>query len=155
MKIVMRPVILVAGLAALPLVLLDHFKLLEPAEWVKTNELGDPQKMGPCGGDPRGNGSLLINASTKISGGSKLYLKIQETVFHSGHYRVALAVNSRTDLPPDPVVTERWTEVGPFSTWAQVQSPPQIQYSLTACFRTTPNRASRRRNGSIRTQCCR
>ena len=134
MKSVTRPVILIAGLAALPFVLLAHFKLLEPAEWVKTNELGDPQKMGPCGGDPRGNESLLTNASTKITGGSKLHLKIQETVFHSGHYRVALAINSRTDLPPDPVVAERWTDVGPFSTWAQVQSPPQIPVLVDGLF---------------------
>src|ERR1700752_3175774 len=31
-----------------------HFKLLVPTPWVNTNELGDPQKVGPCGGDPKG-----------------------------------------------------------------------------------------------------
>ena len=27
-----------------------HFKLLEPASWLIENDLGDPQKAGPCGG---------------------------------------------------------------------------------------------------------
>ena len=135
MKHSMRPVVMVAALAVLPFALLAHFKLLEPAEWVKTSELGDPQKVGPCGGDPRGNNeSLLSNASTKVTGGSKLHLKIQETIYHSGHYRVALAVNSRTELPPDPVVAERWTDAGLLSNWAQVQSPPQIPVLLDGLF---------------------
>src|SRR5687767_15726789 len=80
-----------------------HFKMLAPAPWVVTNDLGDPQKVGPCGGDPKvQNDAILSKAVTKVVGGSKLQLKIQETIFHSGHYRVALAVNSRTALPPDP-----------------------------------------------------
>ena len=55
-------------------------------------------------------------------------------MFHSGHYRVALAVNSRNDLPPDPVVAERWTEKGPYSTWAQIQSPPQLPVLVDGLF---------------------
>jgi hypothetical protein len=27
-----------------------HFVLLEPASWLVENKLGDPQKLGPCGG---------------------------------------------------------------------------------------------------------
>ena len=101
MNIMLRPIALVVGLTALPLAVFAHFKLLEPAEWVKTNDLGDPQKPGPCGlpntdGD---NAKLLTNASTKVTGGSKFHLKIQEAVYHSGHYRVALAVNSRHRSP--------------------------------------------------------
>ena len=91
------------GLIALPAGTAAHFRLLEPQSWLEMNNLGDPQKVGPCGGDPKGeNQKLLTNAVTKVAGGSKLHLKIQETIFHSGHYRVALAVNSRTELPPDP-----------------------------------------------------
>jgi hypothetical protein len=75
-----------------------HFKLLQPTSWINSDDLGDPQKVGPCGGDPKGqNEKLLTNAITKVNGGSNLHLKIQETIFHSGHYRVALAVNSRND----------------------------------------------------------
>src|ERR1700720_86725 len=115
MNIALRPIALVVGLAALPLAVFAHFKLLEPAEWVKTSDLGDPQKAGPCGLQDTSEESakLLTNASTKMTGGSKFHLKIQKSIYHSGHYRAALAVNSRTDLPPDPVVAERWTERGP------------------------------------------
>ncbi len=28
-----------------------------------------------------------------------LHVKVQETVYHPGHYRIALAVNSPTELP--------------------------------------------------------
>ena len=31
-----------------------------------------------------------------------LHVKVQETVYHPGHYRIALAVNSPTELPVDP-----------------------------------------------------
>ena len=136
MNIALRSIALVAGLTALPLAVVAHFKLLEPVEWVKTSDLGDPQKAGPCGlPDTNGdNAKFLTGASTKVTGGSKLHLKIQETVFHSGHYRVALAVNSRNDLPPDPIVAERWTEKGPYSTWAQIQSPPQIPVLVDGLF---------------------
>jgi hypothetical protein len=27
-----------------------HFTLMEPASWLVENRLGDPQKLGPCGG---------------------------------------------------------------------------------------------------------
>ena len=37
-------------------------------------------------------------------GGQKLHIKVQETVYHPGHYRIALAVNSPTELPQDPQV---------------------------------------------------
>ena len=30
--------------------LVAHFRLLEPASWIQENQLGDPQKLGPCGG---------------------------------------------------------------------------------------------------------
>jgi hypothetical protein len=114
-----------------------HFKMLSPTPWVNTNELGDPQKVGPCGGDPKGaaaNEPILSKAVTKVTGGSMLPIKIQETIFHSGHYRVALAVNSRTELPPDPYAAEKWTERGLYSVWGQIQSPPQIPVLADGLF---------------------
>lgn len=112
-----------------------HFRLLSPASWINANDLGDPQKVGPCGGDPKGdNEKLLSHAVTKVTGGTLLHLKIQETIFHSGHYRVALAVNSRTELPPDPYTVERWTENGLYSVWGQIQSPPQIPVLADGLF---------------------
>lgn len=113
-----------------------HFKMLSPAPWLNTNDRGDPQKAGPCGGDPKpgGNDAILSKAVTKVVGGSMLPIKIQETIFHSGHYRVALAVNSRTELPPDPYAQEKWTERGLYSVWGQIQSPPQIPVLADGLF---------------------
>ena len=116
-----------------------HFKLLEPASWVEENQLGDPQKLGPCGGDPSGeNEQLLTGAVTEITGGSELHLKIQETIFHSGHYRVALSVNSRNELPPDPITFEKYTDRGVYSVWGAIQSPPQIPVIADGLFRHYP-----------------
>ena len=89
------------ALTALPAGMYAHFQLLQPTSWVTEDQRGDPQKLGPCGGDPKGqNDPLLTGVVSKVTGGSRLHIKIQETIYHSGHYRVALAVNSRTELPP-------------------------------------------------------
>jgi hypothetical protein len=116
-----------------------HFQLLQPASWITEDQRGDPQKFGPCGGDPKGqNEKLVTGAVTKVTGGSKLHLKIQETIFHSGHYRVALAVNSRNELPPDPITFEKYTDRGVYSVWAAIQSPPQIPVIADGLFQHYP-----------------
>lgn len=122
-----------AALLAVPAVGLAHFKLLEPASAIVESERGDPQKAEPCGVDAKTPGmpSGVIN---KALGGSKIHLKVQETIYHSGHYRVALAVNSRTELPPDPETAARYTEKGLYSTWAVIQSPPQIPVLADGLF---------------------
>ena len=78
-----------------------HFKLLAPAGWVEENQLGDPQKTAPCGGTNADFGKPTY-AVTDVKGGSLLHVKVQETVYHPGHYRIALAVNSPNELPIDP-----------------------------------------------------
>jgi len=78
-----------------------HFRLLEPASWLQESDLGDPQWSAPCGGTLTDPGKPT-GAITKIQGGDKLHIRIREMAFHPGFYRVALAVNSRSELPPDP-----------------------------------------------------
>ena len=78
-----------------------HFVLETPAASLAQNTIGDPQKLGPCGGTSQDAGTAT-GAVTELAGGSTLHLKLREAVFHPGHYRVALAVNSRAELPPDP-----------------------------------------------------
>src|SRR4030095_16463668 len=95
------------------------------------NERGDPQKAAPCG---MAQDAKMSSEIGKVVGGSKLHLKVQETIFHPGHYRVALAVNSRDELPPDPMTFERTTERGPYSVWAAIQSPPQIPVIADGLF---------------------
>jgi hypothetical protein len=53
-----------------------HFRLLEPASWIEENNLGDPQKLGPCGGTSANqakgkaaNPGTPTNMVTKVQGG--------------------------------------------------------------------------------------
>jgi hypothetical protein len=122
----------IAG-AVVPATIQAHFKLLEPASAIVENERGDPQKAAPCGGDLKGPGTPSSSVG-KAAGGSLLRIKVLETIYHPGHYRVALAVNSRLELPPDPVTYERTTEKGAYSVWAVIQSPPQIPVLADGLF---------------------
>src|SRR5262245_42583950 len=110
-----------------------HFKLVEPASWLVENDRGDPQKSGPCGGSNTdwGKPSYVV---TKATGGQKLHIKVQETVYHPGHYRVALAVNSPNELPPDPQVTTKEGERGPMSVSATIMDPVQIPVLADGLF---------------------
>jgi len=109
-----------------------HFRLLEPASWIEENNLGDPQKLGPCGGvsanpakGKAANPGTPTNMITQAKGGQKLHIKLQETVYHPGHYRIALAVNSRAELPADPEVVTRDSDKGPWSVSARIDSAPK------------------------------
>src|SRR5271167_911392 len=112
-------------MVVLPAAVHGHFRLLEPASWLVESERGDPQKAGPCGGTNADWGKPS-NILGKAVGGQKLHIKVQETIYHPGHYRVALAVSSPTELPLDPQATTRDTEKGPISVSAVIQNPPQI-----------------------------
>jgi hypothetical protein len=106
-----------------------HFVLVSPPPSIVQNRLGDPQKIAPCGGvsaNPgRGtpaNPGVPSGAVTDMKGGSSFHLLLSETVFHPGHYRVALA-KTPASLPADPKVTTRDSERGPWSVSAEIQSP--------------------------------
>jgi hypothetical protein len=109
-------------LAALPTAASAHFKLLEPASWIVEDERGDPQKAGPCGGTNTNYGKPTY-AVTKVTGGQTLHVKVLETIYHPGHYRIALAVNSPLDLPVDPDAVTSQTERGPRSVSAKIMDP--------------------------------
>jgi hypothetical protein len=97
-----------------------HFQMLSPAGWlVEENALGDPQKLAPCGGTSADEGTPS-NMVTRIRGGDSIHLKLHEAIFHPGHYRVALAVQSRAELPSDPEVVTRDTPMGPMSVSAKI-----------------------------------
>lgn len=126
MKIYIRlSLALIAVVGVLPVVADAHFKLVAPASWILENDRGDPQKAGPCGGTNTDWGKPS-NIVGKAVGGTMLHIKVQETIYHPGHYRIALAVNSPTELPLDPVATTRDTEKGPYSVSAVIQDPPPI-----------------------------
>lgn len=102
---------------------LAHFRLIEPASWLQESQLGDPQKSAPCGGTSADPGKPTDKITT-VMGGEKLHLKLQETIYHPGFYRVALAVNSRDELPKDPEPRTEPGPNGPKSVSGAIQYPP-------------------------------
>ena len=125
-----KALLVAAAVACLSGVVDAHFALISPAASMVQNRLGDPQKIGPCGGvsaNPgRGtpaNPGVPSGAVTNVKGGTSLHLLVNETIFHPGHYRVALA-RTAADLPKDPVVTTKQTEQGVRSEAAEIQNPP-------------------------------
>jgi hypothetical protein len=120
-----------------------HFVLISPAASTVQNRLGDPQKIAPCGGvsanPARGtaaNPGVPSGAVTNVKGGTDLPLLVHESIFHPGHYRVALA-RSQSQLPPDPVVSTVQTEKGTRSQSAIIQSPPVAPVLLDGIFAHT------------------
>ncbi|MEO8049425.1 MAG: SCE4755 family polysaccharide monooxygenase-like protein [Acidobacteriota bacterium] len=113
-----------------------HFKLLEPAGWLQEDAKGDPQKMAPCGGTSA-NAGTPSGAVNSVQGGEKLHLKLQETVYHPGFYRVALAVNSRDELPRDPEAKTEPSANGPRSVSGAVQYPPTAPVLADGLFMHT------------------
>jgi len=97
----MRSSVLVVcvSLLALPRAADAHFTILAPppASNSTNGGKGDP----PCGPT-----DMPSNVVTPVMGGSKLMLKVNETVSHPGFYRVALSIKSRTELPADNVVKD-------------------------------------------------
>lgn len=118
---------LLAGLGAVVLLApagaSAHFILDAPAASLVQDQRGDPQKLGPCGGTTANPGTPS-NAVTEVQGGSMLRVKVRETIYHPGHYRVALAVGSLDELPPDPETTVRNGPRGPISVSAKIVAKP-------------------------------
>ncbi len=120
-----------------------HFVLVQPAASMVQNRLGDPQKIGPCGGvsaNPgRGtpaNPGVPSGAITNVKGGTDLPLLVHESIYHPGHYRVALA-RTAAQLPKDPEVTVVQTERGARSQAAAIQNPPLPPVLLDGIFAHT------------------
>lgn len=86
-----------------------HFVLRSPASWRVQDVLGDPQKLGPCGDE---GAAAATGAVTAFSPGETITITLDETIFHPGHYRVALAVGDRAELPAEPTVTAGATACG-------------------------------------------
>jgi MYXO-CTERM domain-containing protein len=80
-----------------------HFVLTSPPSSTEQNALGDPQKAPPCGDDGTATATGMVTA---YQSGQTITITIDETIYHPGHYRIALAVNDPSELPPEPEVTE-------------------------------------------------
>ncbi len=115
-----RPAVLVFALSAslcTPRVATSHFFLRSPASWRAQDTLGNPQKAGPCGNE---GAATTTGTVTPFSPGETITIALDETVYHPGHYRIALAVNDRSELPAAPAVAPGATACGT----APVMTPP-------------------------------
>jgi hypothetical protein len=99
-----------------------HFRLLEPSSAHKGENGG--KGAPPCGEGP------ASNIITSVTGGKVLKLRLQEFVYHPGHYRIALAVHSLAELPPDPDVAA----ANGRSMSALIQSPATIPVLFDGIF---------------------
>lgn len=138
-----KALLTVVAVAALSAAADAHFVLVSPAASLVQNRQGDPQKIAPCGGvnanparNTPANPGVPSQAVTEIKGGSMFHILVQETVFHPGHYRVALA-RAAAQLPADPVVTTRDSERGPWSVSAAIQNPPVVPVLADGLFAHT------------------
>ena len=107
----------VAGVFA-PALAHAHFILVTPDSWMSQDSLGTPEKLGPCGDE--GGGTPTGNV-TALHPGQTISVTINEVITHPGHYRVALAVNNRSELPAEPKVTPKG---GDPCASAAIQNPP-------------------------------
>ena len=132
MRLTLPVAITIAAVAvAVPVAVSAHFVMVTPNGWLVEDRLGDPQKKGPCGGTSQ-NPGVETNIVNQARGGDMLKLKVLETVYHPGHYRVALAVKDRSELPADPEIMTRDTPRGPYSVSAKIADakPPIIADGL-------------------------
>src|SRR5437867_12206756 len=95
-----------------------HFILVTPDSWMSQDSSGFPEKLGPCGDE--GGGTPTGNV-TAFHPGQTISVTINEVITHPGHYRVALAVDNRSELPPEPMVTPK---AGDPCASAAIQSAP-------------------------------
>jgi len=112
-----------------------HFVLETPAASLEQNAIGDPQKLGPCGGTSQDAGTPT-GAVTELADGSTLHLKLREAVYHPGHYRVALA-RTPDQLPADPETLTQEGPRGPISVSATIAADPAPPVLADGLFQHT------------------
>ena len=86
-----------------------HFILQAPAAEFDQGILGDPQKAPPCGADGT---EVSTGKVPTFEAGQTVTITINETIYHPGHYRVALGLTGPQDLPAEPTVTAAATPCG-------------------------------------------
>jgi hypothetical protein len=123
--------ILAAALVLLPATAHAHFVLEYPEASFEQNILGDPQKDTPCGGE----GGSPTGIVTQLNAGETITLRWRETIYHPGHWRIALSDNTGDFF--DPTISLDGNQV---STGATITDPPVAPIIADNLFpRTAPN----------------
>ena len=94
------------------------------------DSLGSPQKLGPCGNE---SGGTATGTVTAFRPGDTITVTVDEKIFHPGHYRIALAVHDRSELPAEPTVTPNSTACGT----VPVMNPPVFPVLADGVFTHT------------------
>jgi hypothetical protein len=115
-----------ALVALVPSAAKAHFILSQPPSALSTEDGGK-------GAPPCGEG-IPSNVVTRVQGGSPLTIRLLEFVPHPGHYRIALSLNSRAELPPDPDVA---VNANGLSVSAAIQNPPKFPILVDGLFAHT------------------
>jgi len=108
------------GMAAVfpPALAHGHFILVAPDSWMSQDSVGLPEKLGPCGNE---GGGTPTGKVTAFHPGQTIAVTIDEVITHPGHYRVALSVSDRRQLPAAPTVTP---DAGDPCGRAAIEDPP-------------------------------
>jgi hypothetical protein len=117
-RLLVRGALLLAALGVAD----GHFALIQPPSALATEDGGK-------GAPPCGEG-VDSNIVTDVLGGHPLAIRLTEFVYHPGHYRFALSVNSRAELPQDPSVVQ---ENG-LSVSASIQNPVRVPVLADGVF---------------------
>ena len=130
----------VAVILCVPTASLSHFVLVSPTPTLVLDPFGSPLFDPPCGD----NGiAAPTGAVTSFAPGETIEVVLSETIFHPGHYRVAIALDDPADLPQDPVVTPGQ---GDICASAAIQDPPSSRCSPTELSSTRPSSRGRSRS---------
>ncbi len=93
-------IVALAAVYFVPAIGSAHFILTSPPAMTEQGPLGDPQKAPPCGDDGTAVATRVV---TPVNAGDTITITIDETIYHPGHYRVAIA-GDPNDLPDVPEV---------------------------------------------------
>jgi len=104
-------VVVLSTVAATGSIAHAHFALNAPPAYSMQDSLGLPLKSAPCGQADPGTPVVPTNIVTSFHEGDTITITVNETIFHPGHYRVALATD-QNGLPADPTVTAGATPCG-------------------------------------------
>jgi len=128
MKQIAAPILVSGALIFMVSQAFAHFRFVEPPSALSTENGG--KGAPPCGeGTPSG-------VVTKAQGGHPFTIRLIEFIPHPGHYRIALSVNSRAEIPKD---AEALVKDGQ-SVSAPIDSNPKIPVLMDGVFvhTTTP-----------------
>lgn len=109
-----------------------HITLQEPQPWLVEDADGDPQKTAPCGGTGTPTGVV-----THYFPGETITVRWRETIYHPGHFRIALTADRSALVDPMIVVDGAGNSVS-----AAIADPPSAPVLLDGLFPRTATSGS-------------